>query len=961
MIDYASIEARWQKAWADARVFEAEPDDRKGVMIFGAEPYINAPLHIGHMRTFGTADLYARYMRMRGFNVLFPMALHATGTPVLAFAKRIRNNDSEIIGQLRGFGVSDEDIRRMSDPNYIVEYYKERVKPLMIKAGYGIDWRREFVSVDPLYSKMVEWQFLKLKEKGLLVTGSHPIGWCPNEGNAVGQHDTLHDVEPDIERISVIKFRDSASGVYFPCATYRPETVYGVTNIFIAPHASYEVVRIGGERYYLSSDAAEMLAHQTAAVREGKAEASELLGHTAINPVTNETVPILPGFFVRADAGTGVVMSVPAHAPFDYAALERLREEGYPMPHMEYKRVIEIAPDGGHAIGRSVAEVVAGEAEPLHPEIPALAYLEILHSDPHAMDHTLELATKLLYREESHWGRMLVGPYAGRSEPEAREAIKSEMLASGAAFEIYTLANSERVTCRCGTPVVVKLVDNQWFINYGDAQWKKKVRECFGSVRIYPHGMRKAFENASEWLDRRATERAQGLGTSFPFNREHIIEPLSDSTIYMAFFSFVHLLRDGGIKPEQLLPEFFDYVLNGAGSPEAVSSATGIDAMVVKRCRDSLQYWYSETSSHSAPDLVQNHLTMYLFNHVAVFDDLRLLPKQIVVNGMLNYEGQKMSKSLGNVLPLDAAIQKCGADPLRALLVCGAELDTESEYSTAGISSITARNEYLQGAIAGITDLKAGELRHIDYWLYSRLNSKIRDATAHMDKLEMRAAQTAIYFESVSELKKYFERGGASAIVVRDFLDAVVLMLAPSMPHVAEEFWHQLGNDSLAATERWPSCNTQMINPVAERAEELIDSTLADAFKTIELTAKMPHNKGKRLQQVIITLADGWKLEAYNMLADRTAIDEIMRSDRLRLVDRQRLADFVARAANQARVLKAERSMDVAYVLGAFGEARAYLEQRLNARLTIEQEHESKSPRAARAMPAKPSIELVWR
>ena len=106
MIDYKAIEEKWQKAWSDAKVFEAEPDDRPGLLVTAAFPYVNAPQHIGHLRTYGTTDMYARYKRMRGFNVLFPMGMHATGTPVIAFAKRIANNDQELVDELKVFHIA---------------------------------------------------------------------------------------------------------------------------------------------------------------------------------------------------------------------------------------------------------------------------------------------------------------------------------------------------------------------------------------------------------------------------------------------------------------------------------------------------------------------------------------------------------------------------------------------------------------------------------------------------------------------------------------------------------------------------------------------------------------------------------------------------------------------------------------------------------------------------------------
>ena len=104
----------------------------------------------------------------------------------------------------------------------------------------------------------------------------------------------------------------------------------------------------------------------------------------------------------------------------------------------------------------------------------------------------------------------------------------------------------------------------------------------------------------------------------------------------------------------------------GKGDVEAVAASTGIDYTLIKKCRESFDYWYTETSRHSGPDLIFNHLTMYIFNHVAIFDK-EYWPKQIVVNALVNYEGEKMSKSLGNIVPADGRAREVRRGPARVM------------------------------------------------------------------------------------------------------------------------------------------------------------------------------------------------------------------------------------------------------------------------------------------------------
>ncbi len=942
MIDYAAIEKKWQKAWADARVFEPDPSDKEGFLITFALPYVNSPMHAGHMKTYSLTDSYARYMRMKGFNVLLPNAFHFTGTPILAMAKRLVNKEQELTNDFRNiYKVPDNEIAKMSDPLYLANYFAADAEAGMREAGLGIDWRRKFTTIDPDFSKFVEWQFFRLKEKGLLTQGTHPVGWCTNENNAVGGHDTKGDVQPSIEQVTVIKFKEPSTGISFACATYRPETVYGVTNIFVNEQAQYVVAEMDGVQCYLSKEAATMLAVQLNLKVKSEISGKDLLQKKAANPLTGDEVPVLPGFFVQVGTGTGIVMSVPAHAPFDYAALERLKASGYPVSPLSYKKVMELR-----------------GTDSKNPGIPAFGYLELLGSSPDWADDVLEKATKAIYRDESHHGVMIIGPYAGKSEVEARDLVTQELIGSNNAFRIYVLANEEPVICRCGTKVVVKVVAGQWFINYGDKKWKEQVKKKLPEVKILPEKLRSTIEYLVDWLDLRAAERAQGLGTRFPFNPSHIIESLSDSTIYLMYYTFVNILRDAKVPPEKMKPELFDFIVNSKGSADSVASSTGIDKLVVQKCRDSYKYWYSNTSNHSGTDLLNNHLIMYIFNHVAMVED-GSQPRQIVANGLLLYEGEKMSKSLGNTMPVREVIAKNGSDPVRFSSIATADLDSETNYEDSTIISIKQKNEFLFDKIERLDEMSAVELSHIDYWLYSKLNSKIRDATNAMDTISFRSAYNEVYYNSITELKWYFERGGRNGLVVRDFLEKMIPMMAPVMPHVSEEFWQMLGKSTMLAKEKWPAFDESMINEEVESSERTIIDMIQDINSVIELTAKMPANNGKKVSAVRIIIADDWKTDAYNALAEKKKMADVI-SEWTNKDEKEKVSRFLSQFASKAMMLEKVPTTKSESVLSAFKQAGDYLSSRFNASVVAERESESKSQRASRALPGRPSIEVIW-
>ncbi|MDE1855309.1 MAG: leucine--tRNA ligase [Candidatus Micrarchaeota archaeon] len=949
MIDYKEIEAKWQKAWDDAKIFEGEVSDKPAYMVTAAWPYVNTPLHIGHLRAFGTADALARYKRMRGFNVLYPMGFHATGTPVLAFAKRIKSNDQDIVDELHVFHVPDEEIKKMTDPSYIAAYFIKESGQLYRRSGFSMDPRRSFVSIDPTFSKMVEWQFGILDGKGFLTKGKHPVGWCPNENNAVGMHDTKHDVEPEIEQEVAIKFKVDSEDAFMLCTTYRPETIFGVTNIFVNSSEPYVICNIGddGKRYYISKASAQVLKYQAKIEVIEELSAQKLLEKNCINPVSGNRIPVLPGFFVKGDVGTGVVMSVPAHAPFDYAALERLRKEGRLKQEIKPIKVLEVQ------IGRSLSDVSAGEAKPSQMDVPAFAYLEILHTNADAIDDMLEFATKLEYREESHWGKMIVKGYEGMSEPEAREKVKGELLEKGDAMEMYVLQNAP-VYCRCGYEVVVKVVEDQWFIDYGNEGWKDSTRAFLKQMRLLPDKTRNAFEAAVDWIDLRAVARAQGLGTKFPLDRTKIIESLSDSTIYMSFYTISHLVKD--VPPEKLKPDFFDFVFRGVGDAEKVAQSTDIDYSLVKKCRESFEYWYRDTSRHSGPDLIYNHLTMYVYNHIAVFDRA-YWPKQIAVNGFVLSEGEKMSKSLGNIIPLVDAINKYGADPSRLNIIAGADLLNDSEYSEKAIRGIQERLEYLMNTVLGLDKLESGELKRIDYWLYSKLSGKIELATKYMDTLELRSAYTGILYDSVLELRRYFARKGSSEIAVKDFISAVVLMLQPVAPHVSEEIWHMLGNYTFASAEKWPADNREMRNEKVEAEEELVDSTVEDAKQVIALMQK---KSGKKASKLHIIVASDWKRKLVNALAKEKdvgkALDSLQGDTKVDKEQAAKLAGVLAKRLNEVELVKTTQLEE----FDGVEEAADYISKQLECDVSVEMEEKSKSQRASRAMPMKPSLDIEF-
>jgi len=536
----SELEEKWQEIWNKNRIFEPDPDDRDKFFITVPYPYLNGNLHIGHARTFVIGDLVARYKRMKGYNVLFPMAFHVTGTPIVALAELISKKDERTIKVYNTLHKIPLDILlSLNTPEKIVNYFKVESELALRKIGCSIDWRRKFTTTDTPYKRFITWQFKKLKDKGYVSKGSHPVRWCPNCDNPVEDHDILNGDDANIINYTMIKF--SFDRCIIPCATLRPETVFGVTNLWVNPDYTYTIAEIDNERWIVSSFAYKKLSYlDKNPLRVGTIKGSQLIGKFVKNPINDKDLIILPASFVNPDDGTGIVMSVPAHAPYDYLALRDLQEGIY---------------DFG--INKEILDLVK-EIKPIKlinvpglNDIPAMDIVKNL-GVKNQKDKKAENATKILYKKEFHEGVLneVTGSYAGLLCKKARDVITEDLIKKGYADLLYDL--SEPVICRCGTECVVKLVKDQWFLTYSNKEWKDLVLDYLRSMTIIPEEYRKEFENKIDWLKDKACARKKGLGTRLPWDKEWLIESLADSTIYMAYYTIAKFLNDGRLTEEEM-------------------------------------------------------------------------------------------------------------------------------------------------------------------------------------------------------------------------------------------------------------------------------------------------------------------------------------------------------------------------------------------------------------------------
>jgi len=898
-------------------------------------------------------DIVARYKRMKGYNVLFPQGWHATGGPIVSSALRVRERDPKILNILKMMGIREEDIPKFENPVHWVKFFSSAWKKDFKKYGLSIDWRREFFTtyLNPPYMKFIEWQYLRLKEKGLIEKGKHPVVWCPKEKKVVGDHDRPDEyagISP--VKMIIIKFKGENGWIY-PCLTFRPETVYGAVNIWINPEGMYKLAEIDGEKWVLSPSIIDELEDQYHSVKVLKdIKGSNLIGKKAVNPITKKTIPILPASFVDMNIGTGVVMSVPAHAPYDYIALKELKNN---------PTIIE-----KYGLSRNIVEKI----KPVsliklkgYGEFPAITIVEKMKINSQLDKEKLEKATKEIYTKEFHQGilKEIYGPFSGKIVSEAKEEIINDFVERNVAIIHWSLPSV--VYCRCGAKTHVKIVQNQWFLRYSDPTWKRKAHKCVDKMKFIPEYIREYFDKQIDWYEDWACTHKGELGEPLPWDSEWVLESLSDSTIYMAYYTISKYLQHPdiyGIDWNKLIPEFFDYIFYGEGDPYKISEKTGISIKLIEDMRKEFLYWYPVDLRISGKDLMPNHLVFFILHHVALFPE-KHWPRGIGINGWVMVDGKKMSKSAGNFITLRQAIEWWGADATRfAEAYAGdAGLDDANFEKNMVVNAINFLYDWYIFATSNYGKGRNKRL-YIDDWFECILNKTILETEKEMENTNFKTALTKGFFNLQNNFKWYLRRTGnnPNKDLISKFIEIQTLILAPFTPHICEEIWHKIGKDEFISISSWPEADTSKIDENIEKMEEIVRSLLQDSREIMKILKKKP-------EKMLIVLPKKWK---YRLIKDiKTLLDknknlkqilkELIKRDYG--VDKRQIAQTIQRVIKDQSILKRiiPSNLEKKILL----ESKEFLEHELNVQIVIAEEENISQKKAEYALPGKPAIIFI--
>ncbi len=834
-LNWQNIQDKWQQAWSGLGSATVQKKD-KFFMIF-AYPGISGFLHVGHMRGFSYTDAVCRFERMQGKEVLFPVGTHASGNQAIAFANKVKNNDKDWIKYLSQNGCPEETIATLASAEKVIEYFNTvYVNEYWKKFGFLCDWERFTCTTYPDYEKFIQWQFRKLQQKGLLVQKPYFATACVNCGPVAvdpSETDISKGGNAEKNEYTLLKFR--FGDAYLVAATLRPETIYGQTNLWINPQATYVRVQVDKEHWIMSEEAAEKLHYQKDDVLlKEPVSIRKLLGQTAIAPGLGQEIIILPASFCNPDRGTGIVTSVPSDAPYDYVALRKLQ--------LDEKECRNYGLDVQDIRSISLIPIIKSKGYGMFPAKEIVEQMNIGSLD----DPRLEEATKEIYKAGFHTGIMQEssGRFAGRKVEEAKELIKAELLESGKGDIFYDL--SEEVLCRCAGKVVIKRIDDQWFIRYSDAELTERSREQVREMRIFPPEYQENMPSVLNWFGDRACVRlGNWLGSKFPFDGKWTIEPISDSTLYPAYYVVSKFINNGSLAVDELTEEFFDYVFLGKGNGK----------QTWKPVREEFDYFYPLDLNLGGKEHKTVHFPVFLMNHVAILPEEKW-PRGIFVNWWVTGKGSKISKSKGGAEPIPHAIEKYGVDAMRLYYAHVGSPHVDVVWTEDIVLNYKQALERIHALVKEMVMTDAS--LSVDAWLRSRLYHHIKESFSIMTEYNLRDLASLVYFTMYDDLRWYIRRGGSNRTVFLEFVDAWTKMMNPITPHLSEEL--NPGTE-LVSSSRWPALDEGVISRSAEAGEELI-RTAMDGMRTVVKLSKVENPR-----KFALFVAEEWMYELFTLLS----------------------------------------------------------------------------------------------
>jgi leucyl-tRNA synthetase len=756
-----SIEPRWQDRWSAAGVFRAgrRPDAEKRYVL-EMFPYPSGAMHMGHARVYTIGDALARYLRMRGFDVLHPIGFDALGLPAENAAIKDGRHPAE---RTRENIVS----------------FRAEMKTL----GYAFDWDRELVTADPSYYRWNQWFFLKMLEKGIVYRRQGKANWCTGCNTVIANEqvvdgrcercdspvvekvipewafritafaqdllDGLDTLEEWPERITTMQrnwigksegaevdFAVAGSSEVIKVFTTRVDTIHGCTYVVLAPeHPLVAKVTAPERRADVEAFVARMR-EADAAERTGEDAPKEgvFTGAFAVNPFDGERVPVWIANFVLAAYGTGAVMSVPAHDQRDF---EFARKYGLPI--------------------RVVIQPAQGE------KLPAGDRLEQAFTE----DGVLEAS----------------GPFTGLPSAEARRRMSAHAQEKGFGQDNVRWHLRDWGFSRqryWGTPIPIIHCEEHGAVPVPE----KDLPVVLPEQAIITGTGEPPLAKVPEFVNTTCPICGK------PARREvETMDTFVDSSWYYARY----------LSPKDDTRPF---------DPEAAKRWLPVDV-------------YVGGPEHAVMHLLYFrfwHRVMQQLGLVQEKEPVKRLVTQGIVNGA---DGRKMSKRWGNVVAPGGMVSRLGADTVRMFMLFAAPPEKDIDWSDEqvdGLFRFLSRVWRIFHARQGCFDASEAALAQAsgDFLeLRRRTHRTVKRVTEGMEADLKFNTGIAALMELVNALYQLEPRTDADRAAVREALLALATLLAPFAPHAAEELWHEVmgpaARDLLLAEQPWPSFDPALV------------------------------------------------------------------------------------------------------------------------------------------------------
>ncbi|MCR5605807.1 MAG: leucine--tRNA ligase [Treponema sp.] len=800
---FETIEPKWQKYWEEHKTFKAvEKSDvpkEKRRYILDMFPYPSgAGLHVGHPEGYTATDIYSRYLRMNGYNVLHPMGYDAFGLPAENFAIKTGTHPATTTFQN-------------------IEHFTQQIKAL----GFSYDWDRCAITCTPEYYKWTQWIFLQLYKKGLAYEAETPINWCPScltglaneevkEGHcercgAQVTHKTIRQwilkitayADRLLEDLDGLDWPESVKSmqrnwigrsegaeVNFTIAdkdgkatenkltvyTTRCDTLFGATYMVVSPE--HELV----EKLTTPEQKDAVKAYVEAAAKKSDLERTDLAktktgvfsGSYAINPVNGKLIPIWIADYVLISYGTGAIMAVPAHDTRDWEFAKKFN-----LPIIEVlKSEVDVQTQAWTEDGVHVNSDFLNGLNKKDAINKMLEYLAEKGIGKKAVNYKLR---DWVFSRQRYWGEPIPLVHCKKCGtvpvPENElplELPKVKTYQPTGTGESPLAGIDEWVNCKCP--------------------------KCGGEARRETNTMPQWA--GSCWYYLRYID---------PKNADKFVAPEKENywmpvDLYVggAEHAVLHLLY----------ARFWHKVLYDLG---VVSTKEPFQRLINQGMITSFAYQRSNKA------LVPIDQVEEVSPGVYEDKDTHEKLERVVA---------KMSKSLKNVVNPDEMIKSYGADSVRMYEMFMGPLTVSKPWNTQGLIGV---NRFLEK----VWNIAEKPLSNIDIKgkIEDKAIASLRKTYAKTVKKVTDDTSTLSFNTAISQMMIFINEAGKCPSIPKEMWEGFVLMLAPYAPHLGEELWQKLGHNETLTYEKWPTFSEEYCKDDTKEFPVMINGKLRDKFE----------------------------------------------------------------------------------------------------------------------------------